>query len=92
MVSKRNENWNPFEILVRYKRRGGASFTEASQKIPITIECKTTPSAANIDAYVTLQSNDTIVKDDSNTSVSIYHNTNGNKKVCLNSGTAHIVR
>ena len=73
---------------------GDSSFKNATSTstIAITVACKTTPSALDIDTYETLLSNDTVVKDDSNTTVSIYHDSNGNKKVCLVNGSAHIVR
>ena len=71
---------------------GNASFENGETIIPITIACETTPTATDIDNYETLLSGDAIVKDDVNTTVSIYHDIDGNKKICLVSGTAHIVR
>lgn len=66
-----------------------ASFKESNTIVPINITC-TTP--ATIDTYIELQSNDTIVKNQENTKVEIYHDVNGLKKVCLVSGSASIVR
>ena len=57
--------------------------------IPIDVNC-TTP--ATIATYIPLQSGDTIIKEDDNTSVNIYHDLDGTKKVCLDSGKAHILR
>ncbi|QOY50964.1 hypothetical protein [Candidatus Sulfurimonas baltica] len=71
---------------------GDASFANGETIIPITIACETTPTATDIDNYETLLSADAIVKDDDNTTVSIYHDIDGNKKICLVSGVAHIVR
>lgn len=58
----------------------------------VGITCVTTPTATDIDGYETLESGDTIIKDDDNTSISIYHDVDGLKKVCLVSGSAHILR
>lgn len=55
-------------------------------------DCISTPSSTDIDGYITLLSNDTLIKDSANTKVEIYHNVNGSKKVCLVSGLAHIQR
>lgn len=66
---------------------GDAAFRNAQTIIPISISC-----TEAISTYQELLSGDAIVKDDENTTLSIYHDTDGNKKVCLVSGTAHIVR
>lgn len=71
---------------------GDASFKDGSTIVPIDIICKTAPTINDISTYIALQSKDAIVKDDANTIVSIYHDINSNKKVCLVSGNAHIVR
>ena len=67
---------------------GGASVTQ----IQITVACVTSPTLTDIDAYITLLSGDTIVKDEDNTTISTFHDIDGVKKVCLVSGSAHIVR
>lgn len=70
-----------------------ASFKEESTTISLVgIDCVTTPTATDIDGYETLESGDTIIKDDDNTTISIYHDVDGVKKVCLVSGSAHILR
>ena len=71
-----------------------ASFKNSETLIPITIQCvvNTTPTIADIDSYITLNSGDVIVKDSSNAEVSIYHDSNGIKKVCLVTASAHIIR
>jgi len=56
--------------------------------INIDVNC-TTP--ATVSEYITLNSGDLIVEDDSAV-VNIYHDANETKKVCLVSGTAHILR
>ena len=61
---------------------GKGSFDTGSQQITVT-SCET---------YITLQSNDLLVKDTANTSVKIVHDGNNNKKVCVVSGSAHIIR
>ena len=45
-----------------------------------------------VDEYIMLKSGDQIVKDDEGTKISILHDENNIKKICLNSGTAHINR
>lgn len=69
-----------------------ASFSNAQKKIDINISCITTPSSLDIDSYITLISADTIVKAEDNTTIKTYHDVNENKKVCLVSGSAYILR
>ena len=59
------------------------------EEITISKAC-TTP--ATIADYIELKSGDQIVKDNENTSITILHDENNIKKVCLKSGTAHINR
>lgn len=69
---------------------GGSSSFEGGQTIiQIDVNC-TTP--ATINTYIPLQSGDTIVKNDDNSSIEIYHDVDGIKKVCIVSGSAQIVR
>ena len=68
---------------------GGTPITPATEIIPITVTC-TTP--ATLETYMTLQSSDTIVKESVDAVVTIYHDADGIKKVCLESGSAHVVR
>lgn len=79
-------------IITSFTACGGggssSSFENSETLIPITIACDTNP----IDLYETLNSGDVIIKDTSDAVVSIYHDVLGNKKVCLVSGIAHIVR
>lgn len=73
-----------------YKATDDSSVITISLK---SITCVTgTPTATDIDGYETLQSNDTIIKDEDNTTIAIYHDEDGLKKVCLVSGNAHIER
>ena len=44
------------------------------------------------DSNLTIAPNDLLVKDDSNTTVTISHDLNGTKTVCVSIGTAHIIR
>lgn len=69
-----------------------ASFSNSETLIDITIPCETTPDSNDISSYITLNSGDVIVKDTNDTKISIYHDVNGTKKVCLTSGSAHIIR
>ena len=59
------------------------------EKINISKVC-TTPDT--VSDYIELKSGDQIVKDDEGTTVSILHDENGLKNICLKSGTAHINR
>ena len=65
-----------------------SSFEAGDDKTAIDIEC----DGNDIADYIDLKSGDTIVKEDDNTVISTYHNDEGSKKVCLQSGSAHIVR
>ena len=59
------------------------------EKINIDVNC-TSPDT--VTDYITLKSGDQIIKDDEGTKVSILNDENSVKKICLNSGKAHIVR
>jgi len=68
-----------------------ASFENSETIIPVTIDCQTTPDSNDIATYITLSSGDVVVKE-GNATVSIYHDINGTKKICLEDGNAHIIR
>ena len=80
-----------FLFILGCSEGGDASFKNGAIIVPITVNC-IGASVADIATYTPLQSGDTLVKDDDNTSVKIYHDVNGIKKVCLVSGSAHILR
>ena len=61
---------------------GQGSFDTGEEKIIIT----------NCETYVNTQVNDLLVKDDSATTIKIVHDVNGTKRVCVASGSAHIIR
>jgi len=61
---------------------GEGHFDTGEQKITIT----------NCETYVTIQTNDLLVKDDSNTTVKIVHDSNGTKTICVEIGSAHLIR
>ena len=69
-----------------------ASFKNSETMIPIDMNCTVSPTQTDIANYITVNSGDVIVKDDDNTTISIYHDVNNTKKVCLVSGLAHIIR
>ena len=75
---------------------GDASFKNENIILPLVeVQCVTgSPTSSDIGMYETLQSGDTIVKDDENATVIIYHDASGTKKICLvdNGSTAHILR
>ena len=59
------------------------------EQINIEKACTTPDTVAD---YISLKSADQIVKDEEGTNVSILHDENSVKKICLNSGKAHILR
>jgi hypothetical protein len=73
---------------------GDSSFSNGQEIIPIDVNCTTSAvTPADITTYVALESGDAIVKNDNNTTVEIYHDVDGIKKVCVQlGGSAHIVR
>ena len=62
---------------------GEGAFDTGEQKI-------TVPKCT--DSNLTIAPNDLLVKDDSSTTVTISHDLNGTKTVCVLTGTAHIIR
>jgi len=83
-------------VAISFMACGGSNNNQAKgfdensyEQINISKSC-TTPDT--IEDYITLKSGDRIVKDDEGTKVSILHDENSVKKICLNSGKAHIVR
>ena len=60
--------------------------------IAITVSCILNATASDIDTYQTIQTGDEIIKDDTNTTVNIVVDSLGNQKICLQSGSAHILR
>ena len=83
-------------ILASFTACGGgsddASFKNSETMIDIDTNCTVSPTQTDIDTYIPVYSGDVIVKDDDNTTISIYHDINNTKKVCLVSGLAHIIR
>ena len=78
---------------------GGTSIGGGSTQVAI-INCDNSNSGTGTndcgdalvpDYYTCIQDGDTLVKEDDNTSVEIIHS-GSNKKVCVVSGTAHILR
>jgi len=69
-----------------------AEFENAQTLVPISINCVTAPTANDISTYIDMQSGDILVQDGDNTSVKTYHDQNGTKKICLVSGSAHLIR
>ena len=58
------------------------------EKITISIEC-TTPVMSD---YIELKSGDKIVKDEEDSTIKLYHDENNLKRVCIETGKAHIER
>jgi len=60
--------------------------------IEIDVPCTVDTTTSDIESYITLESGDTIIKDEDNTTVSIFYDAEGNEKVCLVEGKAHLLR
>ena len=74
---------------------GGSDDNNGTTISLVDVKCVTgNPTSDDISNYETLLSKDTIVKDDNNATVIIYHDVTGVKKVCLvdNGSSAHILR
>ena len=61
---------------------GEGKFDTGQEKITVT----------SCESYITLQTNDLLVKDDSNTTIKVTHDSNNTKQVCVATGSAHIIR
>ncbi|MBU1667524.1 hypothetical protein KKC13_03840 [bacterium] len=59
------------------------------EEIAIDVAC-TSPDTP--EGYITLKSADQIIKDEEGSNITILHDENGVKKVCISSGKAHINR
>jgi|GEM_PF-2088518 len=69
---------------------GDASFKDGITNISLASYPCQTP--VDLSSYAALQSGDTVVKEDANAEVIIYHDVNNTKKICLVNGSAHIIR
>ena len=56
------------------------------------MECVVDATTSDIENYISLESGDTIIKDEDNTTLSIFYDAEGNEKVCLVEGKAHILK
>ena len=68
--------------------------TDENSNIAIDIDCITNPDSSDIATYITLLSGDTIVREDVGVEISVYHDIDGNKKVCrvVGTGNSYILR
>ncbi len=69
---------------------GSASFSNAEQKV-IIIDCNTTGAVIPTD-FTTMLSADAIIKDKTPTTITTYHDISGNKKICVDIGSAYLLR
>lgn len=81
-------------IIVFFTACGGGdgSFFNAYEKVNIDVSCVNDPDSTDIDTYITILSGDTLVKENNNTTVSIYHDINNLKKICISTGSAYLLR
>ena len=64
----------------------------SQSKISINTVCKPNPTKEEISNYISVYKGDIIRKKDKNTTISLYHGINDTKKICLEFGTAYILR
>lgn len=62
------------------------------EKLAINVTCEANSTAADIATYMTTMSGDSIVQDETNTTISMFIDATNTKKVCLLNGKAHIER
>ncbi len=70
----------------------GGNSGSVEEKINIDIPCITTPTSIDISNYITLLSGDIVEKETADAEIIIYHDLDGNKKVCLVTPSAYIIR
>lgn len=68
---------------------GGSSEKNATNNVNISQHCGTSD---NLSQYIEVKSGDQIIKEDNTTDFTIFHDRNGQKRVCLHSGKASIKR
>ena len=66
--------------------------TNTTISIAIDKDCIADQTIEALATYVVLKSGDTIVRDETNTKIEMYHGDDDTKVVCLVNGSAHIVR
>jgi len=67
--------------------------TTPTQKIiSISTYCVSNPSLQAIGTYIEVEAGDTLIRDENNTVIDTYSDSSGLIRVCLVSGSAHIVR
>jgi len=85
---------------------GGNNIADSNTTVSITakraiVDCNNSNSDIGIndcgnedtpDYYTCLESNDTIIKDNNNTTIQILHDIDDNKKVCVQSGSAYVLK
>lgn len=89
----------PIIVAIGFTACGGGGGGDSSFKqstIDIIVACTTVspanPTSADIATYQEVFSGDSIVKDVDSTKVQIHTPVGANSRVCLESGSAHIVR
>ena len=66
-------------------------FNDAQSKLAI-IDCNDSAVVITPDDYTTMLSGDVLIQEATNTVVTTYHDVNGTKKVCTDSGIAYLIR
>ncbi len=70
----------------------GGNTGSVEEKINIDVPCISTPTSIDISNYITLLSGDIVEKETDDAEIIIYHDLDGNKKVCLVTPSAYILR
>ena len=84
-------------MLLSFNACGGGSSSTAESiptqtTINISTYCVVDPTIQAISTYIEVEAGDTIVRDENNTVIDTYSDSLGTLRVCLVSGSAHIVR
>jgi hypothetical protein len=66
---------------------GNGNSLDSSKTPRDIVDCNSTTVITD---YTQMYSNDTIINDEDNTTISTYHDTSGNKYVCTQTGKAHL--
>jgi len=75
--------------LITFNSCGGGSCPATTQVLAINAHCNINNDMSQ---YTPLQSGDIITKEEDNTLISIFHDQDNNKVVCIESGKASIIR
>ena len=83
-------------MVLSFNACGSSSSSETISTTQTAIEistyCVSNPTLQAISTYTEIKAGDTVVRDENNTIIDTYSDSTGILRVCLVSGSAHIVR